>query len=89
MKINGPPTRANVNQVHDKAQVKSNEPNKPAGSASAHVEVSSLSRTLAEARTQPEAPDQAKIAELRHSINAGSFQVNHEQVADTMVREEV
>ena len=88
MKVERPP-RPNVNQIQDKAQVKSNEANKPAGSASAHVEVSSLSRTLSDARTQPEAPDQAKVAQLSQSIRAGSFKVDHEQVADTMVREEV
>jgi flagellar biosynthesis anti-sigma factor FlgM len=88
MKVHGPP-RPNVNQIQDKGQVKNTELTKPANSAGERVAVSSLSRTLAEARTQPEAPDQAKISELRDSIRAGSFQVNHEQVADTMIHEEV
>jgi flagellar biosynthesis anti-sigma factor FlgM len=88
MKVERPP-RATVNQVQDKGQVKNTEATKPANSAGERVAVSSLSRSLAEARTQPEAPDQAKISELRDSIRAGSFKVNHEQVAETMVHEEV
>jgi flagellar biosynthesis anti-sigma factor FlgM len=89
MKIHGGTGGPNVKQIQDKAQVKTNEVSKPASSASERVEVSSLSRTLADARVQPEQPDQAKVSALRNSINAGSFQVNHEQVADTMMREEI
>jgi flagellar biosynthesis anti-sigma factor FlgM len=88
MKIQGAPG-AKVNQIQDKAQVKNAEVSKPASSAGERVAVSSLSRTLAEARTQPEAPDQAKVAELRESIRVGSFQVKPDQVADTMVHEEL
>jgi anti-sigma28 factor (negative regulator of flagellin synthesis) len=44
---------------------------------------------LANARAPEEAPDAEKVERLRESIRVGAFQVDHGQVADTMVQEEV
>ena len=88
MKVQGP-GRPNVSQIQDKAQVKNAESAKPASNTGERVAVSSLSKTLAEARSAPESTDAAKVQNLRESIRAGEFKVDHERVADTMVREEV
>jgi flagellar biosynthesis anti-sigma factor FlgM len=87
MKVQGP-GRPNVNQIQDKAQVKNTESAKPAKNTGERVAVSNLSKTLAEARSAPESVDAQKVQSLRDSIRAGEFKVDHEKVADTMVREE-
>jgi flagellar biosynthesis anti-sigma factor FlgM len=87
MKVQGP-SRPNVGQIQDKVQVK-DKPETPASSSGGErVAVSSLSKLLANIRA-PEQTDTAKVEQLRHSISAGSFKVDAEKVADTMVHEEV
>jgi flagellar biosynthesis anti-sigma factor FlgM len=88
MKV-APPDRAKVGPIQDKASVKNTERAEPTKSAGERVAVSSLSRSLADARVQPEQVDQAKVDGLRESLRAGSFQVKHDVVADTMLQEEV
>lgn len=88
MKVQGP-GRPNVSQIQDKAQVKNAETATPAKSTGERVAVSTLSKTLAEARSAPETTDANKVHQLRESIRTGEFKIDHEKVADTMVREEV
>jgi len=57
-------------------------------SAGERVEVSSLSKLLSQVRA-PDTPDVDKVERLRDSIRAGQFQVDHAQVAETMVQEEL
>jgi flagellar biosynthesis anti-sigma factor FlgM len=87
MKVQGPP-RPNVSQIQDKATVKNTESAKPAKNTGERVAVSSLSKALSEARSAPESVDTQKVHSLRESIRTGEFRVDHEKVADTMVREE-
>jgi len=86
MKVQGP-GRPQVGQIQDKSPIKStgtSQVDKPAGE---RVAVSSLSKVLANVRA-PESPDVEKVERLRESIRAGAFQINREQVAETMVQEE-
>lgn len=87
MKVQGP-SRPNVAQVQDKAHIRNTNATPVEKSAGERVEVSSLSKMLAQAR-EPEVHDAGKVERLRESIRVGQFQVDHGQVADTMVQEEV
>jgi flagellar biosynthesis anti-sigma factor FlgM len=89
MKVSGP-NRPNVTQVHDKAHVKGGEnaQDTQKSAAGERVAVSSLSKLLSQVRA-PDAPDAAKVDRLRDSINAGSFKVDHQKVAEAMLQEEV
>ena len=88
MKVQGP-GRPNVTQVHDKAPAKHAEQASPTHKADGErVAVSSLSKMLSQVRA-PDAPDAAKVERLRDSINAGTFKVDHEKVAEAMLTEEV
>lgn len=87
MKVQGP-GRPNVGAVKDNAQVKQAATAHPAKATGERVEVSSLSKLLAEVRA-PDAPDTAKVERLRESIRAGTFKVDHEHVAEAMLSEEV
>jgi len=88
MKVQGP-GRPAVQQLQDKAPIKNASAvpvdNKSAGE---RVEVSSLSKLLAQVRA-PDTPDAEKVERLRESIRAGEFRVDHAQVAETMVQEEL
>lgn len=86
MRVQGP-GKPSVGQVQDRSQVKGAGAPKVEQSSSERVEVSSLSRMLADVRLN-ESPDVAKVEKLRDSIRVGAFKVNHEQVAHTMVQEE-
>jgi flagellar biosynthesis anti-sigma factor FlgM len=87
MKVQGP-TRSTVSQVQDKGQVKNAQGAKVESAAGERVAVSSLSKLLAQVRA-PDSPDTAKVDKLRDSIRAGAFKVDHEQVAQTMLQEEL
>lgn len=87
MKVQGP-SRPNVPQVQDKAHIKNPGAAPVDKSAGERVEVSSLSKLLAQVRA-PDSPDVEKVERLRESIRAGAFQVDHAEVADTMVQEEL
>ena len=88
MKVQSPGSRPNVAQVQDKAHIKSTGGALVEKSAGERVEVSSLSKMLAQARAPEEAPDAEKVERLRESIRVGAFQVDHTKVADSMVQEE-
>lgn len=87
MKVQGP-GRPNVAQLQDKAHIKNASGPQVDKGAGERVEVSSLSKMLANVRS-PDTPDLDKVERLRESIRVGEFQVDHAQVADTMVQEEV
>ncbi|MET0386134.1 MAG: flagellar biosynthesis anti-sigma factor FlgM, partial [Polyangiales bacterium] len=86
MRVQGP-GKPSVAQVQDRSQVKGAGAQKVEPSSGERVEVSSLSRMLADVRL-PDSPDVAKVEKLRDSIRVGAFKVNQEQVAHTMVQEE-
>ena len=82
------PLGPNVAQVQDKAHIRNTNATPVEKSGGERVEVSSLSKALAQVR-EPETQDAGKVERLRESIRVGQFQVDHSQVADTMVQEEV
>jgi flagellar biosynthesis anti-sigma factor FlgM len=91
MKVHGGPGRPPVTQVQDKkasVQHADNPQEAKPTSTGERVAVSSLSKLLAQARA-PDSPDMAKVEALRGSIQAGTFKVDHERVAEAMLREEV
>ena len=88
MKVQGAP-RAPVGQIQDKGQVKNAGTAQPLDKSSGErVEVSSLSKMLAQVRA-PDSPDVEKVERLRESIRTGEFKVDQDKVADTMVQEEL
>ena len=86
MKVQSP-SRPNVAQLQDKAPIKNTNASQVDKSGGERVEVSSLSKMLAQVR-DPATPDEAKVERLRESIRVGQFQVDHGKVAETMVQEE-
>lgn len=90
MKVQGPPGRpgvGTVNQTPDSSQVKNAEANK-ATAPEERIQVSSLSKLLSRVR-EPEGIDTAKVERLKSALESGSFKVDHERVAEAMLREEV
>ena len=88
MKVQRPFGGPNVAQVQDKAHIRNSNAASVEKSAGERVEVSSMSKMLAQARG-PESVETAKVERLRESIRVGEFQVDHGAVADTMMQEEV
>jgi flagellar biosynthesis anti-sigma factor FlgM len=59
----------------------------PSSGKDADVQLSNLSRELTAARS-PETPDGARIERLREAIAQGSFRVDPDEIARTMLDEE-
>ena len=89
MKVQGP-DRPGVTQIRDgrrdEAQVRPAEANNV--SREERIQVSSLSKLLAGARSDVFELDQLKIHQLRTDIESGAFKVDHERVAEAMLQEE-
>jgi flagellar biosynthesis anti-sigma factor FlgM len=83
--------RPNVSQLQDRAPVsRADEAKSAPQTPSERVEVSNLSKLLSSARNDAEAPNGAeRVERLRESIRVGEFKVDHEKVAEAMIREEV
>jgi flagellar biosynthesis anti-sigma factor FlgM len=89
MKVQGPgrPAVGQVQEARDAKETKGVEPAR-SHAAEERVQVSSLSKLLAQVRAPEEAPDQQKIERLRESLRAGTFEVDRERVAEAMLAEE-
>ena len=73
--------------VQEKSQVKSASSSPVEKSSGERVDVSSVSKMLANVRA-PDSPDVEKVEKLRESIRTGEFKIDREKVAQTMVHEE-
>jgi flagellar biosynthesis anti-sigma factor FlgM len=83
MKVNGP---SRTNPGYEPRSIPKGAEPRPAGAAE-HVRISGQAKALSDARA-PEVADTEKIARLRDAIDKGSFKVDHEKIADAMLREE-
>lgn len=90
MKVERPgrPGVGQVEQSRDAGHAKSVEQAK-AKAPEERIQVSSLSKLISAFRANPEAVDQAKVEQLKTDIQSGNFKVDHNKVADAMLREEM
>jgi flagellar biosynthesis anti-sigma factor FlgM len=86
MKVQAPPR--GVAQVPDKSSVSGPSQHKVEKQSGERVSVSRHAQMLAEA-TAKEDINTEKVEKLRESIRVKAFEVDHEQVAKTMVEEEL
>ncbi|MEY4582545.1 MAG: Anti-sigma-28 factor, FlgM [Pseudomonadota bacterium] len=95
MNVSGPGRPKGTQQLQERAPVKEagGEARVDRSGGIDKAKLSSTSKLLAEMRTQLAAPEDKgetpKVRELRDSIRAGTYKVDHEKVATTMLQEEV
>lgn len=89
MKVQGPGNR-NAGQVHearDSGQTKATETK--AREPHGKIQVSSLSKLLSDAKvSNGEVKDPEKVAELKSAIEAGTFKIDRDRIAEAMLAEE-
>ncbi|HKU40090.1 MAG TPA: flagellar biosynthesis anti-sigma factor FlgM [Polyangiales bacterium] len=89
MKVQGPGNRG-VGQVHeprDAGQSKATETK--AREPQEKIQVSSLSKLLSDAKiSNGEVKDPDKVAKLKSAIEAGTFKVDTDKIAEAMLAEE-
>jgi flagellar biosynthesis anti-sigma factor FlgM len=75
-----------TNPTYESRGVSQGTEPRPAGAAE-QVRISGQAKALSDARA-PEVADAEKVARLRDSLSKGTFKVDHEKIADAMLREE-
>jgi negative regulator of flagellin synthesis FlgM len=85
MKVQGPPRPL---ALRDTERVKPPKEARSETSVREHVQVSSSSKLLAQAR-EPLLPDSARVERLKQAIADGSFEVDAEKIAEGMMKEEL
>lgn len=90
VKINSTVTSAGATQAGGRAKETARTPRQPAtaGNAGEQVALSSLAARLQEtsaALAETPAIDAAHVAEIKHAISTGQFQINPEKIADGLV----
>jgi flagellar biosynthesis anti-sigma factor FlgM len=86
MKVEGP-GKPKMAHLHEPGQVKESKPQRQEPSTSERVEVSSISKQLAESRG-PEVMDMARVERLRNALQNNQLTVDPEAIAQAMLAEE-